>query len=184
MAEFAHGNSFSWGDALFLYLERPGQPLSIGSVSIFEGTIPLKTCRDFVESKLPLIPRNRQHVVFPPFNLGLPSRQFDPNFDIRNQVRQITLRLGTDNDLKRIASEILSTSLDRSRPLWDITLVRGLEGGRSGLVARIHHCLGRWNCRGLELMTVLMNASPEMPVIPKQKPVFEEPRYIATQARN
>ncbi len=176
MTEFEHGNSFSWGDALFLYLERPGQPLSIGSVSIFEGAIPLKTCRDFVESKLPLIPRYRQHVVFPPFNLGLPSWQFDPNFDIRNHVRQITVKHGTENDLKKIASEILSTSLDRTRPLWDITLVRGLEGGRTGLVARIHHCLAD-GIAGVELMTVLMNASPEMPVIPKQKPVFEEPRH-------
>jgi diacylglycerol O-acyltransferase len=176
MAEFEHGNSFSWGDALFLYLERPGQPLSIGSVSIFEGAIPLKTCRDFVESKLPLIPRYRQHVVFPAFNLGLPSWQFDPNFDIRNHVRQITLKHGTENDLKKIASGILSTSLDRRRPLWDITLVRGLEGGRSGLVARIHHCLAD-GIAGVELMTVLMNPSPEMPVIPKQKPVFQAPRH-------
>jgi diacylglycerol O-acyltransferase / wax synthase len=176
MAEFEHGNSFSWGDALFLYLERPGQPLSIGSVSIFEGAIPLKTCRDFVESKLPLIPRYRQHVVFPPLNLGLPSWQFDPNFDIRNHVRQITLKQGTENDLKKIASEILSTSLDRQRPLWDITLVRGLEGGRTGLVARIHHCLAD-GIAGVELMTVLMNPSREMPVIPKHKPVFQAPAH-------
>ena len=73
----------------FCIVERPGQPLSIACVSIFEGAIPLKAFRNFVESKLPLIPRYLQHVVFPPFNLGLPTWQFDPNFDIRNHIRQV-----------------------------------------------------------------------------------------------
>jgi hypothetical protein len=63
MAEFQQSNSFSWGDALFLYVERPGQPLSIACVSVFEGAIPLKAFRNFVESKLPLIPRYLQHVA-------------------------------------------------------------------------------------------------------------------------
>ena len=130
MAEFQQSNSFSWGDALFLYIERPGQPLSIGCVSIFEGTIPLKGCRDFVESKLPLIPRYLQHVVFPPFNLGL--------------------------------------------PLWDLTLVRGLEGNRTGLIVRIHHCLAD-GVAGVGVINVLMDPSPVPPPIPSKQPVFHAP---------
>ena len=106
--------------------------------------MPLKACRDFVESKLPEIPRYRQRVAFPPFNIGLPSWQPDPNFDIRNHIRQVTLRRGTESDLKALASQILSTHLDRQRPLWDLTLVRGLEGNRSGN-DRAHSSLpGRW----------------------------------------
>ena len=70
-------NSFSWGDALFLYIEREGQPLNIAGVSVFEGEIKLADFRAFVESKLPLIPRYLQRVVFPPFDLGLPSWEFD-----------------------------------------------------------------------------------------------------------
>jgi diacylglycerol O-acyltransferase / wax synthase len=168
-------NSFSWGDALFLYIERPGQPLSMACVCIFEGKVALKACRDLVESKLPMIPRYRQHVAFPPFNLGLPSWQFDPKFDIRNHIRQITLRNGTDADLKALASSIVSTHLDRQRPLWDITLVHGLAGKRTGMIARIHHCLAD-GLAGVGIMNVLMNPSPVVEPIQKSKTESGAPR--------
>jgi len=174
MPEPQPNNSFSWADALFLYLERPGQPLSIASVSIFEGAMPLKTCRDFVESKLFLVPRYRQHVVFPAFNIGLPSWQFDPNFDIRNHIRQVTLRHGTERDLKALASKIVSTHLDRQRPLWDLTLVRGLEGNRTGLIVRIHHCLAD-GIAGLAIVNVLMDPSPLTPPLARKQPVLPAP---------
>jgi diacylglycerol O-acyltransferase len=175
MPESQPNNSFSWGDALFLYLERPGQPLSIASVSVFEGAIPLKACRDFVESKLPLVPRYRQHIAFPPFNIGLPSWQFDPNFDIRNHIRQVGLRHGTERELKAVASKILSTNLDRTRPLWDLTLVRGLEGNRTGMIVRIHHCLAD-GMAGLAIVNVLMDPSPvTQPLARKQPPLPAPP---------
>ena len=44
---------------------------------MFEGEIKLANLRAFINSKLPLIPRYRQHVVFPPFDLGLPRWEFD-----------------------------------------------------------------------------------------------------------
>ena len=175
MSEPQPNNSFTWGDALFLYIERPGQPLSIASVSVFEGAVSLKACRDFVESKLPEIPRYRQRVAFPPFNIGLPSWQPDPNFDIRNHIRQVTLRRGTEADLKALASQILSTHLDRERPLWDLTLVRGLEGNRTGMVARIHHCLAD-GLAGVGIMNVLMSVNPEPPSIPRKKPAAPAPQ--------
>ncbi len=170
MPECEPSNSFSWGDALFLYIERPGQPLSIACVSVFEGRIALKACRDFVASKLPLLPRYRQHVVFPPFSIGLPSWQFDPYFDIRNHIRHITLRHGTEAQLKAIASDIVSVPLDRQRPLWDMTLVRGLEGNRTGMIARIHHCLAD-GMAGVGLMNVLMDPSPAPRPLPHKKPM-------------
>ena len=74
------GDCLSWGDSFFLYLEREGQPLSIASISEFEGTITVKDCARFIESKLHLIPRYRQRVVFPPFNVGLPVWEFDRQF--------------------------------------------------------------------------------------------------------
>src|SRR5579862_273910 len=174
MPDSLPNSSFSWGDALFLYIERPGQPLSIACVSVFEGAIPLKQVRDMVESKLPLIPRYRQHVVFPPFNIGLPSWQFDPKFDIRNHIRQVTLRRGTEADLKALTSKIISTHLERSRPLWDLTIVRGLEGNRTGLIARIHHCMAD-GIAGVGIMNVLMSQAHVPPPVPHEKPEFVPP---------
>ena len=59
-----------------------------------------KTCVQFVESKLPLIPRYLKRVVPPPFDIGLPSWEYDPEFDIRNHVREVTLKHGTDDGIE------------------------------------------------------------------------------------
>ena len=155
MSSLGENSSFSFGDALFLYIEREGQPLNIAGVSVFEGEIKLKDCIAYIESKLPLIPRYRQRVVFPPLDFGLPSWQFDPNFDIRNHIHQVKLRKGTEQELKALAGKIVSTRLDRGRPLWDFTLAR-LQGGRTGIIARIHHCLAD-GIAGVGLMNVIMD---------------------------
>jgi diacylglycerol O-acyltransferase len=164
----------SWGDALFLYLEREGMPLNIASVSVFEGVISLEACCQFIESKLPLVPRYYQRVVSPPFNLGLPSWEYDPKFDMRNHVREITLKRGIDSEFKAAAGKILSTTLDRQHPLWDVILVRGLKGNRTGLILRIHHCLAD-GVAGVGLMNVIMDASPVAPALPCKKRRFRMP---------
>jgi diacylglycerol O-acyltransferase / wax synthase len=170
-------NSFSFGDALFLYVEREGQPLNIAGVSVFEGEIKLKDCIAFVASKLPLVPRYRQRVVFPAFDVGLPSWQFDRKFDIRNHVRQVRLKHGTEQELKELAGKIVSTRLDRERPLWDFTLAR-LQGGRTGLVVRIHHCLAD-GIAGVGVMNVIMDIAPNpSPIQQKEQPLeaFSKPK--------
>ncbi len=159
MPQFAENDSLSWGDALFLYLERPGMPLNIASVSDFEGDVGLEECLKFVESKLPLLPRYLQRVVSPPFNVGLPTWEFDRDFDIRNHIREVVLKRGTDADLKATAAKILSVPMERSRPLWDLTLFRGLTGNRTAILARVHHCLAD-GIAGVGLMNVLMDPEP------------------------
>jgi diacylglycerol O-acyltransferase / wax synthase len=158
----------SGGDALFLHLEREGMPLNVASVNVFEGAISFEACTRFIESKLPLIPRYRQRVVIPLFNMGLPTWEYDPNFDIRNHVHQVTLKRGTDAELKAIAGKILSKVLDRQRPLWDFTLVHGLKGNRTGVVIRMHHCLAD-GLAGVALLNVLTDPSPEVHPLPKRK---------------
>ena len=162
------GQRLSWGDALFLYLERSGMPLNIASVSIFEGDIPLKACTRFVESKLPLLPRYRQRALPPPFNVGFPSWEDDDHFDIHNHVKETHLKKGTEAELKKLAGTILSTVMDRAHPLWDITLVHGLQGDRMAMVIRIHHCLAD-GIAGVALMNVVLDSSPEVPPIITKK---------------
>jgi diacylglycerol O-acyltransferase / wax synthase len=160
-------NSFSWGDALFLHIERPGQPLNIAGVSMFEGEMKLADLRAFIESKLPLIPRYRQRAVPSPFDFGLPTWEFDAQFDIRNHVREVKLKHGTEDELKALAGKIVSESLDRQRPLWDFTLAR-LKGGRTGMVTRIHHCLAD-GIAGVGAMNVILDASPNPPPVSRKK---------------
>ncbi len=159
MPQLHENDRMSEGDALFLYLERQGMPLNIASVAVFDGTISLAECMEFVSSKLPLIPRYFQRVVIPPLNFSLPAWEYDPEFDIRNHVREVMLKRGTDADLKAAAARILSVMMDRRHPLWDITLMQGLKGNRTAIVVRIHHCLAD-GIAGVGLMNVLMDPEP------------------------
>jgi diacylglycerol O-acyltransferase len=167
-------NRLSGGDALFLYLEREGMPLNVASVNVFEGEVSLKACISFVESKLPLIPRYLQRVVSPPFNIGLPAWEFDPEFDIRNHIHEIALKRGTQAEFKAVAGKILSRTMDRQRPLWDFTVVRGLKGGNTGIITRMHHCLAD-GLAGVGLLNVLMDPSPEVHPLPKRKVRVQAP---------
>jgi diacylglycerol O-acyltransferase / wax synthase len=159
MSQLHENDRMSEGDALFLYLERQGMPLNIASVAVFDGTISLADCIEFVSSKLPLIPRYLQRIVIPPLNIGLPTWEYDPEFDIRNHVREVRLQRGTDADLKAAAARILSVMMDRRHPLWDITLMQGLKGNRTAIVVRIHHCLAD-GIAGVGMMNVLMDPEP------------------------
>ena len=77
-------------------------PLNVASICVFEGEISLEDCVQFIESKLPLLPRYLKRVVSAPFGLGLPSWEYDPEFDLRRHVREVTLKHGTDTELKTL----------------------------------------------------------------------------------
>jgi len=171
-----------------LHLERDGMPLNVACVSVLEGEIRFEDGLQFIESKLPLIPRLFKRVVAPPLNLGLPSWENDPNFDIRNHVREVTLKHGTDTELKALAGKIVSTVLDRQHPLWDITFVHGLKGDglkgdglkgeRTGFILRLHHCMAD-GIAGVGIMSKLLDASPVAPPLPKKKIRFRVPPHDA-----
>ena len=168
----------SWTDAAFLHLEREGIPLHIGGISLLEGTVSLEDCIRFVQSKLPLLPRYRQRVAAPLFNVGLPTWEFDPNFDVRNHIWEVTLKRGSEAEFKAVAGKILGKLMDRQRPLWDITLVHGLKGNRTGFITRVHHCLAD-GIAGVGLMNTVLDANPAVPRLP-EKPQ----RFRAAQPRD
>jgi diacylglycerol O-acyltransferase / wax synthase len=176
----------SWGDTVFLHLEREGMPLNVACVCVFEGEIPFKACVKFVESKLSLIPRYLKRVVPQPFGIGLPSWEYDAKFDIHNHVREVTLKHGSDAELKGLAGKILSKVMDRQRPLWDITLVHGLKGDRSGFIFRLHHCLAD-GIAGVGIMNKIMDATPVVPRLPRRKlqlPVPPPPPDVLSAVTN
>lgn len=174
MRQHRNHDRLGWGDAVFLYLEREGVPMHIAGVSEMEGIVSFEDCIRFVESKMPLIPRYRQRVVAPLFNIGRPVWEFDPDFDVRNHIREVTLKHGTESEFKAVSSRILSKIMDRQRPLWDITLVRGLKANRTGFISRVHHCLAD-GMAGVELMNVVLNTEPTAPSASKKRPRFRVP---------
>ncbi len=174
MENHQQGDRLSWGDTVFLHLEREGMPLNVASVCEFEGEVCFDDLLRFVESKLPLLPRYLKRVVSPPFNIGLPSWEYDPGFDIRNHVRELTLKTGTEMELKALAGKLFSKVMDRQRPLWDLTLVHGLKGNRTAVILRLHHCLAD-GIAGVGIMKVLLDASAAAPRLPRKKMQLQIP---------
>lgn len=164
----------SWGDTVFLHLERESMPLNVASVCTFEGEISLADCVALMESKLLLLPRYTQRVVSSPFGLGLPTWEYDPEFDIRRHIREVQLRKGTRAELKNLAGKLFSKVMDRRHPLWDMTVVRGLRGGETGIIFRLHHCMAD-GIAGVGLMNVILDANPNASLLPKTKVRFQVP---------
>jgi diacylglycerol O-acyltransferase / wax synthase len=168
MQNHPQSERLSWGDTVFLNLEREGMPLNVASVCVFEGAVSFPDCVQFVESKLPLIPRYLKRVVPEPLGIGLPSWEYDPEFDLDRHVREVTLKHGTDTELKAVAARLFSQVMDRQHPLWDMTLVHGLKGNRTGLIIRLHHCLAD-GIAGVGVINVLLDSRPEAPRLPRKR---------------
>src|SRR6516164_769563 len=165
----------SWGDTVFLHLEREGMPLNVASICVFEGEISFQDCLRFVESKLPLLPSYFKRVVPAPFGLGLPTWEYDPDFNLCRHMREVTLKHGTDIELRALAGKLFSQVMDRRHPLWDITVVRGLKADRTALILRLHHCLAD-GIAGVGIMNVLLDSSPDAPPLPKKGVKFHTPK--------
>jgi len=170
----SESDKLSWGDTVFLHLEREDMPLNVASLCTFEGEVSLADCGRFVESKLPQLPRYLKRVVAAPFGLGLPSWQYDPEFELSRHIKEVTLQHGTETELKNLAGKLFSTAFDRKHPLWDMTLVHGLKGNRTGIIFRLHHCMVD-GMAGVELMKVLLDATPDATLPPRQKMKFKAP---------
>lgn len=150
-------------DAFFLHIEREEAPMHVGAVQTYDGRIPYRRFVKQMAERINLVPRYLQRVVPAPFHLGHPTWEFDPEFDIENHIYKIDLPSpGTDEQFRRVAEQIFSEPLPRDRPLWDIHLVYGLQGKRTGMVCRVHHCMVD-GIAGVGLMFVLLDAVPNPP---------------------
>src|SRR3990172_11730257 len=152
---------FSPQDAAFLYFDTDAAPMNVGSVGIFEGAIPFDKFVKSVASKLHLVPRYRQRVVPPPFNIGRPTWEYDPNFAIRRHIQRLRVEPpGTDSQLADLAARLYAGRLDRGEPLGGVYMVNGLEGDRTGMIAKTHHCLVD-GVSGIDLLIVTLDLSQD-----------------------
>jgi WS/DGAT/MGAT family acyltransferase len=148
-------------DAAFFNLERTGQLLHVGSVSIAEGPLDFARLVDDVASRLHLIPRYTERVVPVPFGLALPTWEPAPQFDVRHHIFRHQLRPPADAaQLSRLVSRLFARPLDRERPLWELHQIDGLDGERSALFSKVHHCMID-GVSGVQLMGVLFDPSPK-----------------------
>jgi diacylglycerol O-acyltransferase len=149
-------------DASFLHIEDDVSHMHIASVAIFEGPQPpFSEIVSMVDTKLGLVPRYRQIVKFVPFQLGRPVWVDDPHFNIEFHLRHTALPTpGGESELRRLVGRVMSQQLDRSKSLWEIWVVEGLEDGRWAMLSKTHHAMVD-GVAGTDLLAVIMDLSPD-----------------------
>src|SRR5262245_65427807 len=88
----SHMERLSPVDVSFLDQEKSGSHMHIGATMIFEGPPPsYEELRSHIESRLHLVPRYRQKLAYPRFQMGRPVWIDDPRFNIQYHVRHTAL---------------------------------------------------------------------------------------------
>jgi diacylglycerol O-acyltransferase len=162
-------------DASFLYFEKKEAPMHIGSVHLFDGKVPFEDFVAMMDAKIHLVPRYQQIIKPDPFNLGHPTWEFDPDFDVRNHIFKLQIDApGGEAELIELSGKIFTPMMNRDKPLWDIYWVYGLEGGNTAMIARIHHCMVD-GISGIDIIKIILDISPEIKPLPP-KPEQTAPR--------
>jgi WS/DGAT/MGAT family acyltransferase len=162
----AHGDRLTAVDASFLAQEHDASHMHIGAVTILEGPVPAYSdLAAHIRSRLHLVPRYRQKLAFPPLETGRPLWVDDPAFNLEYHLRHSALPApGSEAQLRTLAARFVSQRLDRGKPLWELYMVEGLEGGRFALISKTHHALVD-GVSGVDLATVLFDLAPDPPPI-------------------
>jgi diacylglycerol O-acyltransferase len=183
-------DELSPSDRASLQAERGPVSMAIGGVLIFEKGAGLEAhaLEERLASRLHLIPRYRQRLQEPPVGLlANPVWVDDDAFDLHWHLRRTTLPApGGMAELEALVAREMSRKLDRSRPLWELTVVEGLEGERVALLARMHHALVD-GVAALDIGTVLLDPTPESMEVPApQEPwrprAYDPRRHLARLA--
>ena len=151
-------------EALMWNVEKdPALRSSFLNVTFLDGPPDVDRFRLRMQVATEKITRLRQRVVAPPFNLAPPEWTDDPSFDPEFHVRHVAVPApGTDRQLLDLAALLYQDPFDRARPLWQFTIVDGLEGGRAALLAKMHHTITD-GVGGIRLSAMFIDAERDAP---------------------
>jgi diacylglycerol O-acyltransferase / wax synthase len=148
-------------DRSSLAAEQGPVNMAVGGVLVFAAEIGYERLLERIGSRLHLVPRYRQRLQHAAPGITNPAWVDDDHFDLRWHVRVTRLSApGSDAQLAELVGTEMSRRLDRARPLWEVTLVEGLEGGRNALLAKMHHALVD-GIAAIDIGTVILDPTPE-----------------------
>jgi diacylglycerol O-acyltransferase len=173
-------------DASFWYLDDATTHMHVGSVALFdvpEGGFDHERLVRLIGQRIAYVPRYRQRVRDVPFGLGRPVWVDDEYFDLTYHVRRSALpRPGSMHQLEELVARLMSRPLDRSRPLWEMYLVEGLEGDRFALVTKTHQAMVD-GIGAVDLVQVLLDDTADVSaVVPAPWRPAPEPSAIELMA--
>ena len=171
-------------DATFLYMETPTTYGHVSSIALYErpddaNFDPLIAAREMVESHLDIAEPYRRRLVGTPLGIDRPYWIEDPDFDLDYHVRHMSLpQPGTDEQLAEQVARIQSRHCDRTRPLWELYVIEGLESGDFAVLTKMHHATVD-GAAGAILTTMMLDTEPDAPLavpgpLPDKEPVPSE----------
>src|SRR3954451_24754714 len=167
-------------DLSAIQAERGAVHMHVGGLLVFDGQVDRETVVQRLRERIHLIPRYTMRLDPAPLGLANPVWIDDDAFDVERHVRRAALPApGGDTELCELMGQVMSERLDRSRPLWQILVVEGLAGGRTALLAKMHHALVD-GIAAVDVSTVILDPTPEgleLPPPPEREAV--EPRREA-----
>ena len=162
-------------DLSAIQAERGSVHMHVGGVLVLDGHVGREAVMQRVRERLHLIPRYTMRLDEAPLGLANPVWVDDSGFDIERHVRRAALPApGGDAELCELVGHAMSERLDRSRPLWQLIVVEGLEDGRSAVIAKMHHSLVD-GIAAVDVGTVILDPTPEGLDLPPPEPKALEP---------
>ena len=154
-------------DAQFLRMEDARVYGHVGGLAVYDpstapgGEVTIEDVCRLVAERLHQLPVFRWRLAEVPLQLDLPYWVEDPDFDLDFHIRDSAVPPpGDDRRLAETVARIFARPLDRRRPLWELYLIHGLEGGRVAVLTKIHHAAVD-GVSGAEVLSILLDASPE-----------------------
>lgn len=168
-------------DAAFLYGERPEWHFHVSALMLLDPSTSDRFSYDEVVAqvgrRLHLSPQFRWKLVEGPLRMRLerPIWVDDPEFDITRHMHRVAVPSpGDERALGELVGQLVSYKIDRTRPLWEMWMIEGLDDGRVGLLAKVHHAIIDGQS-GAELATLLYDTEPDPGPDPEPPPYRPEP---------
>ncbi|HJV04518.1 MAG TPA: wax ester/triacylglycerol synthase family O-acyltransferase [Actinomycetota bacterium] len=168
-------------DASFLYMERPNVHMHVAGLAVLDpstrpgGPLRFEDLMRLVAERIHLVPRFRQKVLIPPLGAGRPVWVDDEGFDHSFHMRRAALPApGGRRELAEFVQRVQSRPLDRTKPLWEMYLIEGLEDGYVAALSKSHHAMID-GISGMDLASVMFDFTPETQRIHPPGPWRPEP---------
>ncbi len=162
MSQAPEREPLSHVDSAWLRMDSPDNPMVITVALMFDGPVPFERVQALIEERLLPHRRFKQRAVDPALPLLRPHWENDPDFDLRGHVHHTRLPAPADRAaFASLLSDLMSTRLDRTRPLWQVHVVDDAPSG-TALIVRLHHCIGD----GVSLVRLLLSMCDEAVAAP------------------